>query len=128
MGLLTANLDSPMHSAWTNTKHSNARTERPCQACKVSKSDLGNPDYDIRRNARTADGIRRDLEYVAAGVGQAERTERSRKRGVVAGRYPNPLDLVVFDPVQQTGMEILHQASADFWVDENWRWLFWSSQ
>lgn len=110
MGLLTANLDSPMHSAWSSTKHSNAKTERPCQACKVRKSDLGEPSYNIKQNARSADGIRRDVEYVKAGANASECASRSRRKGVVSAAHSNPLDLVVFDPVQQIGMDILHQA------------------
>lgn len=109
MVLLTANLDSPIHSAWTYTKHSNARTERPCQACNIKRDDLGNPNYDTQKNARTTDGIRRDLEYVKATATSAEATDRSRKKGVVVGSYPNPLSMVVYDSVRQTGMDILHQ-------------------
>lgn len=129
MGLLTANLDSPMHSSWLNTKYSNASTERPCQACKVKKSDLGDPNYNVKRNARTADGILRDLAYVSAGNSKPERTARSKRKGVVVGAFPNPLAMVVYDPVQQTGMDIIHQVCCPFWVvaaKDNLRYYFWS--
>ncbi|CAN0122140.1 unnamed protein product, partial [Ectocarpus sp. 12 AP-2014] len=66
LGLLTANLDSPTHSLWTNKKHHNTKTERACQACVVPRRHLGNPQYDIVKNARTADGLREDLDRVAA--------------------------------------------------------------
>ena len=112
MGLPTVNVDSPLQADWTNTKHQNARTELGCPACKVKKSDLGNGMFDIKRNARTADRLRRDLEYVAAGATPAERTERSKRRGVVIGAFSNPLNWVFFDRIAQIGMDILHQARA----------------
>lgn len=109
MGLLTANLDSPMHSLWTNQKHHNANTEKACQACKVPRKDLGNPSYDIVKNARSADGLREDLALVAGIEKKQERQKMSRALGVVVPRYPNPLDEVTFDRVEGCGMDILHQ-------------------
>ncbi|CAM9285430.1 unnamed protein product [Ectocarpus sp. 13 AM-2016] len=111
LGLLTANLDSPMHSLWTNQKHHNAKTERACQACVVPRRDLGNPKYDIVKNARTADGLREDLDRVAATEKKQDRDKLSRALGVVVPRYPNPLDEVAFDRVEGCGMDILHQSA-----------------
>ncbi|CAM9958343.1 unnamed protein product, partial [Ectocarpus sp. 4 AP-2014] len=107
-GLLTANLDSPMHSAWTNQKHHNARTERACQVCKVPRKDLGNPRYNIVANARSTDGLKRDLRRVASAKSRSERSRLSKCLGVVLPRFPNPLDLVTFDKVEQCGMDTLH--------------------
>lgn len=108
MGLLTANLDSPMHSCWTNTKHCNAKTNRPCQVCKVHLRDLGNPNVKLSKHRRTVDGLARDLKEVAntSGVG---RTALSRERGVVPGKFPNPLDVISFDRVENIGIDTLHQ-------------------
>lgn len=108
-GLLTVNLDSPMHSSWTNQKYHNAKTERACQACRVTKKDLGNPRYNIVTNARSADGLKRDLDRVAKAEKQSERTRLSKSLGVVLPQFPNPVDLVTFDKVEQCGMEVLHQ-------------------
>ncbi|CAN0288915.1 unnamed protein product [Ectocarpus sp. 6 AP-2014] len=104
-GLLTANLDSPMHSVWTNQKHHNAKTERACQACTVPRKDLGNPRYDIVKNARSADGLREDLALVASIEKKQEQLKMSRALGVVVPRYPNPLDEVTFDRVEGCGMD-----------------------
>ena len=111
MGLLTANLDSPLQSAWTNTKQQNARTELGCQACRVKRADLGNPNFDVKKAARSADGLRKDLAFVSAGATPLERTKRSKRKGVVLGRYFSPLGWLVYDPISQTGFDILHQAS-----------------
>ncbi|CAN0353500.1 unnamed protein product [Scytosiphon promiscuus] len=51
MGLLSASLDSPMHSAWTNRKCHNKKTFRCCQACRVTRRNLGNHKYDVVKNA-----------------------------------------------------------------------------
>lgn len=106
---MTANLDSPMHSAWTNQKYHNAKTKRACQACRVTRKDLGNPAFDIVKNAQSADGLRRDLDRVACTESSKDKLELSQKLGVVVPVYPNPLDEVTFDRVDGCGMDILHQ-------------------
>ncbi|CAB1115091.1 unnamed protein product [Ectocarpus sp. CCAP 1310/34] len=103
LGLLTANLDSPMHSLWANQKHHNAKTT--CQACVVPRRDLGNPKYDIVKNARTADGLKEDLDRVAATEKKQDRVKLSRALGVVVPRYPNPLHEVAIDRVDGCGMD-----------------------
>lgn len=108
-GLLTANLDSPMHSSWTNQKRHNGKTQRACQACRVTRKGLGHSRYDIVTNARSADDVKRDLSRVARAKKKSDRTRLSKSLGVVLPRYPNPVDLVTFDKVDQCGMDILHQ-------------------
>lgn len=111
MGLLTVNLDSPMHSRWTNTKHCNAKTKRPCQVCNVPLDDLGDPNVDLARHRRTADGLQQDLIDVANLPEGPERVDLGKDRGVVPGNFPNPLDLVAFDRVEHIGIDMLHQVS-----------------
>ncbi|CAM9467122.1 unnamed protein product [Ectocarpus sp. 4 AP-2014] len=111
ISLLTANLDSPMHSLWTNQEHHNPKTERACQACTVPMKDLGNPRYDIVKNARSTDGLREDPALVASIEKRQERLKMSRALGVVVPRCPNPLDEVTFDRVVGCGMDALHQSA-----------------
>ncbi|CAN0079878.1 unnamed protein product [Laminaria digitata] len=109
MGLLTAHLDSPMHSAWSNTKCSNWQTKKPCPSCKVTLNQLGNANFDVVKNKRTADGLASDIAFVEAGATLPERTSRSRDRGVVLPESENPVRKVTFDMVRQFGIDILHQ-------------------
>lgn len=57
MGLLSAHLDSPMHSAWSNTTNSNWQAKKPWPPFKVAVGELGNEKFDIVKNKRTADGL-----------------------------------------------------------------------
>ncbi|CAM9526903.1 unnamed protein product, partial [Hapterophycus canaliculatus] len=107
-GLEVAILDSPEQSDWMNVKHTNGSTELSCQRCKVPRSQLGNPAYDVRKNGRTAEGVDRDIEYVKEGETGTERTVRGRKRGVVPPRVPNPLKKLTFDRQLQIPFDILH--------------------
>lgn len=109
MGLLSAHLDSPMHSAWSNTKRSNWQTKKPCPSCKVTVGELGNENFDIVKNRRTADGLASVIAFVKSGETRAERVRRSRDRGVVTPDLKNPVHKVMFDIVPQIGIYILHQ-------------------
>lgn len=120
MGLLTANLDSPMHSAWSNTKCSNWKTNKPCPSCEVTRRQLGDHKFDVVKNKRTADGVARDIAYVEEGGTNAECTKRSRDRGVVVPELANPVRELTFDLVRQFGIDILHQ---DGLVSEK-AWLY----
>ncbi|CAM9353790.1 unnamed protein product [Hapterophycus canaliculatus] len=111
MGLLSASLDCPMHSAWTNQKHHNGKTTRCCQACTVTRRNLGNHKYDVVKNASSADSLKRDLARVSATENNADRTALSQSLGVVQPKYTNPLDEVHFDRVEGCGMDILHQSA-----------------
>ena len=82
MGLLTANLDSPMRSAWSNTKCPKWNTYKPCPCCDFTQPQLGDPTLDVLKNKRTADGVVSDLAYAAEGLTDAERAKRSRDRRV----------------------------------------------
>ncbi|CAM9374899.1 unnamed protein product [Ectocarpus sp. 12 AP-2014] len=65
---------------------------KACQACAVSRKDLGNPRYDIVKNARSADGLREDLAYVASIDKKQKRLKMSRALGVVVLSSTNPAD------------------------------------
>lgn len=110
MGLLTASLDSPMHSAWTNTKLCNGKTQLSCQACMVPRESLGDPLYDFSKNRRTADGLQEDLAAVASAATSAEATALSMTKGVVVGAHTNPIAAELnFDLIEGIGMDALHQ-------------------
>ncbi|CAN0573983.1 unnamed protein product, partial [Laminaria digitata] len=98
-----------MHSAWSNTKCSNWQTKKPCPSCKVTLNQLGNANFDVVKNRRTADGLASDLAFVEAGATLPERISRSRDRGVVLPESENPVRKVAFDMVRQFGIDILHQ-------------------
>ncbi|CAN0448588.1 unnamed protein product, partial [Pylaiella littoralis] len=111
MGLLTAMLDTPYHSAWSNTKGSNSKTKKPCSTCEVTQEELSDHQYNIGANLRTQDGIDDSLLYVKAGDTAADQARRSRERGVVVPDVDNPLKKLVFDRVRGIGVDILHQDS-----------------
>ena len=117
MGLLTAMVDSPVHSAMTNTKGSNASTKHPCAACNISHEELKDWQCDFQRKRRTAEGIDADIAYAEAGSTAHERGQRAMHRGVTPPNLPNPLKRLTFDRVRQIGVDVLHQ---DAIVSDGW--------
>lgn len=109
MGLLTANLDSPMHSKWSSTKNSNAKTYKVCSTCTCTRKDVANDKFPVKNKGRTEDQLKADVAYVAAGPTKKERARRSRSRGVNVPVVPSPLDGVVFDRIRGIGVDVLHQ-------------------
>lgn len=109
MGLLTANLDSPMHSKWSGTKCSGGKTHKPCSTCNCTRRDLANEDYPVKQRRRTDDQLEDDLAYVLGGSTRSEKKRRSQKRGVTIPAVPNPLRELVFSRVRGIGVDIMHQ-------------------
>lgn len=109
MGLLTAMLDTPYHTLWSNTKSSNSKTNKPCSTCEITQEELGNHRYDFEDNMRTQDGIDEALAYVKAGPTAAEQARRSTEKGVVVPDAENPLKKLIFDRVRMLGVDIFHQ-------------------
>lgn len=107
-GLHAAILDGPEHSDWSNVKHSNASTRKPCQRCNVSREDLGNSRYDFDAHLRSAEGVDADIDWAEKAPTAAECTERQRERGVVIPDLPNPLKKITMDRVLQIPFDILH--------------------
>ena len=117
MGLLTAMVDSPVHSAMTNTKGSNAFTKHPCAACNISHEELKDWQCDFQRMRRTGEGIDADIAYAEAGSTARERGHRAMHRGVTPPDLANPLKRLTFDRVRQIGVDVLHQ---DAIVSDGW--------
>lgn len=109
MGLLTANLDSPMHSKWSGTKCSNAKTHKFCSMCTCTRKDIANDKFPVQKKGRTDDQLKADLAYVLAGDTADERKRRSRSRGVTVPALPSPLGGLVFSRIRGIGVDILHQ-------------------
>lgn len=106
-GLHHVVLDSPEQADWANVKHPSA--DFGCPRYKISKPELGNPNFDFRAKRRTAEGVDASIEYASKGGTEAERNKREQRHGVLIPMEPNPLKALTFDRLLQSPFDILHQ-------------------
>lgn len=110
MGVIGVNTDSPVPSSMTNTKRSSSSTKKPCSACNISQANLGDGQYNVRRNRRTPDEIDHSLDRVRNEQNHAKKKALSTKLGLVDKDAVNPVRRHVHgNVVRQFGTDIFHQ-------------------
>lgn len=108
-GVIGVNTDSPVHSSMTNTKRSSSSTKKPCSACNIGQANLGDGQYNVKRNRRTPDGIDHSLDRVRNEQNHAKEALPT-KLGVVNEDAVNPVRRHVHcNVVRQFGTDIFHQ-------------------
>lgn len=112
MGVHSVNMDSPVQAASTDVKRSGGTSEKPCHGCLVSKSQLGDGDFDVVRHRRTPDQIEHGLRLLAEEPNLAKRGALSTKIGVVFTDSDNPFRKHLhLNLVRQVATDVFHQDS-----------------